>query len=63
MDHIQLLLEGETSPEDTITPAGENKRNASQLSPDSEEKAPSKKDKKEIKSGIPVGFGAMPGQK
>jgi hypothetical protein len=53
------LLNGEMSPEDIATPAGGEKRDASQLSPNSPQAPP----KKEIKSGIPVGFGAMPGQK
>ena len=59
------VFTGEVSPEDNKTPSGD-KRNASQLErPGSspEEKAPPKQLKKDKASSIPVGFGAMSGQK
>jgi hypothetical protein len=66
------LEKGEISPlselldtELTSTPAGTDKRNASQLSPTSPASTAPLKKIKELKkpSGIPVGFGAMSGQK
>ena len=68
----EQLEKGEISPinesldsELMSTPAGTDKRNASQLSPTSPAStAPSKKTKELKKpSGIPVGFGAMSGPK
>ena len=60
------LLKGEIPPDETKSKTDGDKRKKSDLdSPESspEEKAPPKKDKKEKISGIPVGSGAMPGQK